>query len=290
MTFSDHRGEASFSPVSAPMPLTARAPVTVRLRVLGCSGSIAADSRTTAFLLDDKVLIDAGTGVGDLPLEAMARIDDILVSHSHLDHVLAIPLLADSVMKLRLEQPERGPIRVHGLPETLTALRAHLFNGQLWPDFTRIPSAHKPILALHPFEIGDTLSFGSGPSRRRIEVLPAAHTVPACGFAVDTAQGWWVYSGDTGPNPALWAALKGRRIAHLVIETAFGDDERWLADLSGHLAPSSLAGELAQLEGCVPVHITHPKPGEVAAVLAQIRAIDTAHKVEPLVRGMVFEL
>jgi ribonuclease BN (tRNA processing enzyme) len=123
-----------------------------------------------------------------------------------------------------------------------------------------------------------------------VEVLPASHTVPACGFAVDSDEGWWVYSGDTGPNPALWAALKGRRIAHLIIETAFGDDERWLADLSGHLAPSSLATELAQLDGSVPVHITHPKPGEVAAVVAQIRAIDTAHRVEPLVKGLVFTL
>lgn len=260
-----------------------------RLQVLGCSGSIAAGSRTTAFLLDDSVLIDAGTGVGDLALDAMARIDDILVSHSHLDHVLAIPLLADSVMKLRFAQPHRGPIRVHALQETLDALRAHLFNGLLWPDFTSIPSAARPILTLVPFAVGDTLSFGAGPHQRRVKVLPAAHTVPACGFAVETPAGWWVYSGDTGANPALWAALKGKRIAHLIIETAFGDDERWLADLSGHLAPSSLAAELAQLDGSVPVHITHPKPGEVAAVVAQIRAIDTAHRVEPLVKGLVFE-
>lgn len=262
----------------------------VRLQVLGCSGSIAAGSRTTAFLLDDNVLIDAGTGVGDMTLDAMLRIDHIVLSHSHLDHVLAIPLLADSVMKMRLADSRRGPIRVHGLPETLEALRAHLFNGQIWPDFTTIPSALRPILSLHPFAVGDRLSFQSGGHERSVEVLPAEHTVPACGFAVDTPSGWWVYSGDTGPNPALWSLLKGRRVAHLIIETAFGDDERWLADLSGHLAPSSLAAELAQLDGSVPVHITHPKPGEVAAVVAQIRAINTAHRVEPLVKGLVFEL
>lgn len=262
----------------------------LRVQVLGCSGSIAAGSRTTAFLLDDRVLIDAGTGVGDLSLEALARIDDILVSHSHLDHVLAIPLLADSVMKLRVAQPERGPIRVHGLPETLDTLRRHMFNGALWPDFTEIPSRQRPILRLQPFAVGDTLELGPRETPLRVEVLPAAHTVPGVGFGIDSPGGWWVYTGDTGPNPALWATLKGRRIAHLVIETAFGDDERWLADLSGHLAPSSLAAELAQLDGSVPVHITHPKPGEVAAVVAQIRAIDTAHRIEPLVRGLVFEL
>ena len=71
------------------------------IRVLDCSGSIAAGSRTTSFLLDDDVLIDAGTGVGDLTLAELTRIDHILVTHSHLDHVLGIGLLADSVARRR---------------------------------------------------------------------------------------------------------------------------------------------------------------------------------------------
>ncbi|MGA0611201.1 MBL fold metallo-hydrolase [Caldimonas sp. KR1-144] len=262
----------------------------VRVQVLGCSGSIAAGCRTTAFLLDEHTLIDAGTGVGDLPLEAMTKIDDIVLSHSHLDHVLAIPLLADSVMRERFADASRGPIRVHGLPATLATLRQHLFNDRLWPDFTRIPSVERPILSLHAFEVGQVLALGPAERSRRLEVLPARHTVPAVGFALDAPAGWWVYSGDTGPNPALWAALRGRRIAHLVIETAFGDEERWLADISGHLSPGTLAGELAQLPGSVPVHITHPKPGEAVAVIEQIRAIDTAHEIEPLAAGQVFEL
>lgn len=262
----------------------------MRVQVLGCSGSIAAGCRTTAFLLDEHTLIDAGTGVGDLSLEAMTKIDDIVVSHSHLDHVLAIPLLADSVMRERFADPSRGPIRVHALAATLMALREHLFNDQLWPDFTRIPSVERPILSLHPFETGETLTLGPPGRQRRLEVLPARHTVPAVGFALDTPSGWWVFSGDTGPNPALWAALRGRRIAHLVIETAFSDEERWLADISGHLSPCTLAGELAQLQGRVRVHITHPKPGESVAVIEQIRAIDTAHLIEALSAGQVFEL
>lgn len=262
----------------------------VRVKVLGCSGSIAAGCRTTAFLLDDHTLIDAGTGVGDLPLEEMTRIDDIVLSHSHLDHVLAIPLLADSVMRARFSDESRGPIRVHGLPATLDALRRHLFNDQLWPDFTRIPSRERPILSMHAFEVGDVLTLGPPGRQRRVEVLPARHTVPAVGFALDTPSGWWIFSGDTGPNPALWDALRGRRIAHLVIETAFGDDERWLAGISGHLSPSTLAGELAQLPAGVPVHVTHPKPGEAAAVIGQIRALDTAHHIELLRAGQTFEL
>jgi ribonuclease BN (tRNA processing enzyme) len=256
------------------------------LNVLGCSGSIAAGCKTTAFLLDGDVLIDAGTGVGDLELDALARIDHILVSHSHLDHVLSIGLLADGVMRLR-SAADRAPIQVHALPETLAALRAHIFNGVIWPDFTRLPSAERPVLELVPFAVGDRLEVNG----KRIEVLSASHTVPAVGFAVDTGEpGWWVYTGDTGPNPLLWERLRQIKVAHLIIETAFSDEERQLARISRHLCPTALGHELQQLAGSVDVHITHIKPGEMEAVMAQIERLGTGHRVHALVAGQVMRL
>ena len=253
------------------------------IRVLGCSGSIAAGSRTTSFLLDDDVLIDAGTGVGDLTLDELAKIDHILVSHSHLDHVLSIGLLADSVARRRVDA---APIRVHALPATIEALKTHLFNGVIWPDFTRLPSAEQPLLAFAPFAIGDVLSLGA----RHVEVLPAIHTVPAVGFAVLAEVGAWVFTGDTGPNPALWQRLRSMKVAHLVIETAFSDEERALAKISSHLCPSMLGKELIQLEGSVAVHITHIKPGEVEAVMGQIGALGSRHRIAALSSGQFHAL
>ena len=251
------------------------------VQVLGCSGSIAAGCRTTSFLLDDDVLVDAGTGVGDLPLEALARIEHILVSHSHLDHVLSIGLLADSVMRAR-RFDGKAPIWVHALPETLAALRTHIFNGVIWPDFTRLPSAERPVLAFTPIAVGETMLLGG----KKIEVIPASHTVPAVGFAVDGgAAGWWVYTGDTGPNPALWQRLQGMNVAHLVIETAFSDDERQLARISRHLCPAALGHELKNLAGSVEVHITHIKPGEMEAVMAEIGRLGTPHRIRALEAG-----
>ena len=256
------------------------------VQVLGCSGSIAAGCRTTSFLVDDDVLIDAGTGVGDMPLDALARVEHILISHSHLDHILSIGLLADSVMRERASAG-KGPIRVHALPETLAALRTHIFNGVIWPDFTRLPSAEHPMLALVPIAVGEVLELGG----KRIEVLSAAHTVPAVGFAVDAGSaGWWVYTGDTGPNPALWERLGRMRVAHLVIETAFGDDERQLARISRHLCPAALGHELQFLGGSVDVHITHIKPGERAAVMAEIGRLGSLHKIRALEIGDVMRL
>lgn len=250
------------------------------IRVLGCSGAIAAGSKTTAFALDHDVLIDAGTGVGDLSLDELLAIDHILISHSHLDHVLAIGLLADSVIRQR-STSGRGPIQVHALAQTLDALRRHIFNGEIWPDFTRLPNADHPVLAMVPFRVGEVLDLGG----RRVEVLSAVHTVPAVGFALETDKGYWVYTGDTGPNPELWMRLRGMTVHQLVIETAFSNDERQLARISRHLCPSALVNELGQLGGSVEVLITHIKPGEIDAVMTQIAASGGPHRVRALAAG-----
>ena len=96
----------------------------MKVRVLGCSGAIAQGCRTTSFLIEGRVLIDAGTGVGDLTLEEMRQID----------HVAALPLMLDAVSSLR-----STPVQVHALPATIAALRAHIFNNVIWPDFSRTP-------------------------------------------------------------------------------------------------------------------------------------------------------
>jgi ribonuclease BN (tRNA processing enzyme) len=254
----------------------------MQVRVLGCSGSIAAGSRTTSFLIGPSILIDAGTGVGDLSLDELSRIDHILLTHSHLDHVLGVGLLADSVSRRR---SGKAAIQVHALPETLQALKSHIFNGTVWPDFTQLPTPEAPLLRFVPHAVGHVLELAD----TRIEVLSAAHTVPAVGYALLAAGGAWVFTGDTGPNPALWARLAQMNVAHLVIETAFGNDESALAALSQHLCPATLARELAQLQSKPQVHITHIKPGEVTAVMGQIHALNLPWAVSPLQVGQTFD-
>jgi ribonuclease BN (tRNA processing enzyme) len=264
---------------------------TMRVRVLGCSGAIAQGCRTTAFLLDDDTLIDAGTGVGDLSLEEMLRIDHVLLSHSHLDHVAALPLMLDAVAASRLARGAPA-LQVHALPCTIDALRDHLFNDTIWPDFTAIPSVQAPLMRFVPFQIGDVVAIGA----KRIEVLPAVHTVPAAGFAAAARAGGpqWVFSGDTGCNPAFWARVNQLDVAHLVIETAFSDRETDLALRSQHLAPSLLGEELARLapEQRPQIHITHTKPAETALIIEEIHRLDTQPRrdIRWLSAGQVFEV
>lgn len=241
----------------------------MKVRVLGCSGAIAKDCRTTSFLLDDSILVDAGTGVGDLTLEEMRAIDHVFLTHSHLDHVAALPLMLDAVGSQRT-----APVTVHALPETIAALMAHVFNGTIWPDFSRLPSPQAPFLRFEPITVGQTLQ-AAGLS---VEVLPAAHTVPAVGYAILGSSGWWAFSGDTGPNPALWQRLNAMDLAMLVIETAFSSQEAWLAQRSLHLSPPALVCELAQWRPrrpC-PIYITHTKPLETDRILHEVRGLDTS--------------
>ena len=96
----------------------------MKVRVLGCSGAIAKDCRTTSFLIGDSILIDAGTGVGDLTLEEMSKIDHVFLTHSHLDHIAALPLMLDAVSSFR-----RAPVQIHALPATIAALQTQVFNN-----------------------------------------------------------------------------------------------------------------------------------------------------------------
>ena len=263
----------------------------MRVRVLGCSGAIAKDCRTTSFLIDGDVLVDAGTGVGAHTQEEMRRIRHVLLTHSHLDHVAALPLMIDAVASHISE-----PIRVSALPGTIAALKAHVFNNVIWPDFSRIPSPQAPFVSFHEIQVGQVLELAG----KNIEVLPAVHTVPACGYAVKTGRGSWIFTGDTERNPAFWRRINQMDVAALVIETAFSNREQDLAHRSLHLSPLALAEEL----DCIaktkrfPIYITHTKPAETELIMAEIQRFDqtqpfgpnVTHDIRWLRAGQEFEL
>ena len=254
----------------------------MRLRVLGCSGGIGGRHlRTTSFLVDGDVLLDAGTGVGDLSLAELSLIDHVFVTHSHLDHVASTPFLADTVGGMRGQ-----PITVHATRETIAILKNHIFNWEIWPDFTQIPAPQAPFMRYAEIELGRTVSLNG----RAFTPLPAIHTVPAVGFLLDSGKGSLVFTGDTGPNDALWAIVN--RIAnlrYLIIETAFANKERELAELSKHLCPSMLAEELVKFERDAEVYVTHLKPGETELTMQEIE--ESSGRLQPrmLQNNQVFE-
>ena len=239
----------------------------MKVRVLGCSGAIAKDCKTTSFLIDNDLLVDAGTGVGDLTLDEMRSIDHVLLTHSHLDHIAALPLMVDAVAAQRT-----APLKIHALQGTIDALKAHIFNNTIWPDFSRIPTAEAPFITFHPLEAGQTLLLAG----KDIEVLPAVHTVPAVGYAIGGSKGYWVFTGDTEVNAAFWSRINQMDVAMLVIETAFSNRECGLAKRSLHLSPVVLAQELDYIDKDknYPIYITHTKPAETEMIMAEIQQFD----------------
>lgn len=254
----------------------------MKLRVLGCSGGIGGSLRTTSFLADHDILVDAGTGVGDLTIDELRRIDHVFVTHSHLDHVTSIPFIVDTVGWMR----ER-PLTVHALPETIDILRQHLFNWKLWPDFEVIPDAAQPWMRYAPVEIGRRIDAGCG---RGITPLPANHVVPAVGYHLDSGRGSLVFTGDTTVNDQFWPIVNRiSNLRYLIIETAFRNRERELAIASKHLCPDMLAAELARLERPAEIYITHLKPGEYEVIMEEINACAGRHAPQMLLTFQVFE-
>ncbi len=253
----------------------------MRLKILGCSGGIGGALRTTSMLLNHDILIDAGTGVGDLPVGELALIDHVFVTHSHMDHVTSIPFLVDTVGWMRDK-----PITVHATMQTLDILKRHLFNWKLWPDFTEIPDAEHPVLRYQTLTLGETVELNG----RKITPLPANHVVPAVGFQLDSGRASLVFTGDTTSNDPLWREVN--RIAnlrYLIIETAFCNRERDLAIASKHLCPSMLAEELSKLKLPAEIYITHLKPGEIELTMREIEECAGKWKPNMLQNGQIFD-
>ena len=266
--------------------------MTCTLRVLGCSGGIGADLRTTSFLLNEDILIDAGTGVGDLTLDELRKIDHVFVTHSHLDHICCLPFMSDAVGASRLARPDYAPLKVYGIPETLTAIKAHILNNVIWPDFTRLPSAEKPFISFHPIELGQVIEM-NGVS---ITALPVDHSIPAVAYALQSDQGTLVFSGDTSTSAQFIAALNALpKLHHLIIETSFNDSEEALAKISGHLAPTLLIEELRALQHPeLQIWISHLKPDGGNSIYAEIAKTPYAketlkHHIHHLKRGEVIK-
>jgi ribonuclease BN (tRNA processing enzyme) len=254
----------------------------MRLKVLGCSGGIGGRHlRTTSLLIDNDILIDAGTGVGDLSLAELMLIDHVFVTHSHLDHVCSIPFLVDTVGGMR-----NKPLLVHAPEPTLEIVRNHLFNWSIWPDFTQIPTPGNPYMRYKTVELGKTVEVMG----RRLTPLPANHVVPAVGYQVDSGRASLVFTGDTTTNDPLWEIVnKIANLRYLIIETAFCNRERELSIASKHLCPSLLAEELAKLERSAEVFITHLKPGEIELTMQEIEDCAGQYKPRMLQNNQVFE-
>lgn len=254
----------------------------MKLTILGCSGGIGSGRHTTCFKIDDDILLDAGTGITTLSLDELLKIDHVVLTHAHLDHVLGLPLLLDAVGDRR-----STPVIVHALPQVLDALSDHLFSWHLWPDFREIPSREAPWLRFDPLQMSEKLTLGG----RTFTPLPVNHVVPACGIKLEGGSGSLVFSGDTTSSEAFVDALNAiPDLRQLIVETSFENALVDVAQASKHHWPDSLAQFLGALQARPEVWITHLKPGNEAAIMAELHAVAPDWNLRALEQQQVIEV
>jgi len=235
----------------------------MKMRVLGCAGGIGGRERlTTCLMVDNDILLDAGTGVASLALDELAQIRHVFLSHTHLDHVAGLALLVDAA-----QVNKAGGITVYATQQVIDALKKHLFNWVLWPDFTTIPNEREPAMRWQPVEHGATLDMGG----RLITPYPVNHTPGASAYWVRSAADGFLFTGDLGSTPQLWEKVAGEKLLrHVIVDCSFANADRALAELSLHYCPQTLIDEIRAMPRAVEFLIYHLKPGQEDLIMREL--------------------
>jgi ribonuclease BN (tRNA processing enzyme) len=241
-------------------------PVSLKIEVLGCHGGEMAGFFTPSLLIDKRVLLDAGSFGATLGLEQQLKIDHVLVSHAHCDHVKDLACFADLVIGRRSK-----PVMIHASPGAMEVIRGDFFNNRMWPDFFSLPSPDHPVLEDIVFQPDKPFRV----SNMTIRAVPVSHPVESMAFLIRGPNGSFVYTGDTGPTHLLWKRVNRLQNLKLVmIETKFPNDMQMVADAAGHLTPKTLIKELDKIrDQDVPVSLYHLKPDRINDLICEIEAL-----------------
>lgn len=254
----------------------------MQLNILGCSGGIAPGKHTTAFLINSHTLIDCGTGVEQLHCDALKKIKRVFLTHSHLDHISHLPFLLNHLIGSKLPA-----VDVYGLEHTINALKAHIFNYVIWPDFTELPTRENPCVRLHTLEVGDLKSFDDF----SIQALPANHSVPALGYWVGTSPhtGCFAFSGDSHSTSAFWQALNQLpKVQDLIMDNQYLEKEAAISVLAKHYYAAALAQDLTLLSTKPNLYITHLPPATQDEVFLECQQVLASWHPKKLQQGNVF--
>lgn len=255
----------------------------MRLHVLGCAGAEIPRHNMPGFLVDRTILLDAGTIGMALDFQEQQAIENIFITHAHLDHIKAIPFFADNLVTRNAGHT----VSLHSDREVLDILRRNLFNGLIWPDFSHIPSREEPTIRYVAMEAGSTVEL----ERHRVTVYHVEHTTPAVGYMVESDTGKRiVYTGDTGPTEAIWRACDDTVLDAVIVEVSFPNRLTDLALKTGHLTPDLLAKEVLKMKK-IPLRffISHSKPSHMEEIREELARI-SGESIEVLQDGQIIYL
>jgi len=239
----------------------------MKVKVLGCSGAEFPGYNPPGFLIDGKILLDAGTIGAYLSEDAQWKIRHVIVSHAHLDHIRGIPFLADNI----IIKKKKHNVTVIGIAQVLKALKDNLLNNRIWPDFTMIPNVEKAVIRFLKIKPGKRIEVNG----YKVTAYRVNHSVPAAGYLVEDKKGKrLLYTGDTGPTHKIWEKACRDKIHCAIVEVSFPEKMREMALHTGHLTAGLLKKEIAKMK-VIPgrILITHPKPQHIKTITAEIKKL-----------------
>lgn len=222
------------------------------VKVIGGHGGVSPGFRATSYLIDNKILIDAGSVASGIPIAEQAQIDHILISHSHLDHISDLAFLADNCFGMKGK-----PFEIWTSSEVKENIMKYLLNDAIWPDFTKLPTKEDPTLRFNTFEAGQTINLGE----YKVTSIKVNHFAGSLGFIVEKRNSAIVFTQDTGPTDEIWqAASKIKNLKGIFTEVSFPDSLSKVAIDSRHHTPSTMKEEIKKMPVEVPIFLGHLKP------------------------------
>ena len=235
----------------------------MKIQILGGHGGLSKGHSTTSFLIDDKLLIDAGAVASTLSVEEQSKIDHILISHCHLDHIKDLAFLCDNCFGMR-----KKPFEVFTHETVKKIIKAHLFNNIIWPDFSELPSVESPTINFNSIREEVKLRIGEFD----ITPIKVKHAHDAMGFIVEKDQVAILFTLDTGPTDRIWEiARKIKNLKAIFTEVSFPNSLEKVAEVSDHHTANSLKFEMKKMPELIPVILTHLKPSYREIILKEIQ-------------------
>jgi ribonuclease BN (tRNA processing enzyme) len=247
-------------------------------KVLGAFGGKTKETSLSSFLINSKLVIDAGNLLYPLSQQELLKIKDIFITHSHFDHISDLALLIDNTYSNRSET-----LNIYGTVETINNIKNHIFNNNIWPNFSNIklPDSNQNAITFHIINYNTPILIDN----MIIEAIENTHIAGSCGYIIKSKEkSSLCISSDTYISAALIDKLNStNNISKLIIEVSFPSKYAKLAKSSNHLTPDLLEKLLNEIHDKeIKIYINHMKPEFIDEIKSDLSKINFCHSYEIL--------